>query len=106
MLDLLFYNGIEYSDSDVSKEEDEEVTSYLIDSPLDATCRQLLDSSYLINSPLDARICTLLHGAIKFQEQLKTSIETYHERCSILNALRAHFLTDAALVKHMIHRCK
>ena len=36
MLDLLFYNDIDLSDSNVSKEEDGNA-SYPIDSPLDAS---------------------------------------------------------------------
>ena len=37
MLDLLFYDDIELSISDVSEEEDGRDASYLINSPLDAS---------------------------------------------------------------------
>ena len=37
MLDLLFYNSIELSDSDISEEKDEGDPSYFIDSPPDGS---------------------------------------------------------------------
>ena len=37
MLDLLLYDNTEFSESDVSKEEDGQDASYLIDSPLDGS---------------------------------------------------------------------
>ena len=37
MLNLLFYNDIDLSDSDISEKKDGGDASYLIDSPLDGT---------------------------------------------------------------------